>query len=181
MPQDPCFDAPQIALARIKLSWFMRDLAAETAHELGFGWRPSMRAPSTLGELTAEFRACQISGLPLRVSSQHCDQTIYASPADNIAFRFVHDSRHVFLQAGFDLEPELLVAGCHVARLHHAGFTADSIESRLLYADTAGQALFLATTGVYVVDQLRFGLRCLVNGIKEAIDLEYQAQLGLAS
>jgi hypothetical protein len=34
---------------------------------------------------------------------------------------------------------------------------------------------------VYVVNQLRFGLRCLVSGIKQAIELEYHAQLGLAS
>jgi hypothetical protein len=172
MSRYPCFDAPEISLARINLSSFIEKLAAETAEELGVGWRASPCAPSSLAELTAEFRSCQFSGLPVRISSLYCDSTIYVSPATNQAFRFVHDSRHVFLQAGFETEPELLVASCHLARLKRAGFGPDSIEFRLLYADTVGQTLFLAETGRFVADQQRFALRCLNLPLAAAIAAE---------
>lgn len=181
MTQPLCFDAPEIGLARINLTDFVQDLAAETATEFGFGWRASTCSPDTLDEVTAEFRSSQITGLPVRVSSLYCDRTIYVAPADNIAYRFVHDSRHVFLQAGFDKESELLVASCHLARLRRAGFGPDSIEHRLMYADTVGQVLYLDETGEYVINQLRFALRCLDRPLQLAIEEEAREQVREAS
>ena len=168
----PCFDAPEIGLARINLSEFVTGLADETAAEFGVSWRGSPCAPATLAGITAEFRTAVMTGLPVRVSSLFCNSTIYIRPEDNVAFRFVHDSRHYFLQAGFETESELLVASCHLSRLQLAGFGPDSIEFRLLYADTVGQVVFLAETGQFMINQLRFALRCVDGPLQDAIAAE---------
>ena len=159
----------EIEQARGNLSRWVAELAHETADELGVRWRGARIAPQTLDGVVAEFRAAMLTDLPVRVSDRFCEETIYLSPADNVAFRFVHDSRHYFLRAGFETEPELLVASCHLARLRRAGYPSDSIEHRLLEADTIGQALFVARTGRFVSNQLRFGLRCLSRSLDEAI------------
>lgn len=167
----------EVEQARANLSRWILELANETADELGVRWHEARIAPQTLDEVVHEFRAAMLTGLPVRVFNRFCDQTIYLSPADNIAFRFVHDSRHYFLRAGFETEPELLVASCHLSRLQRAGYPTGSIEHRLLEADTIGQTLFVAQTGHFVVNQLRFGLRCLNSSIDEAIAVEAAAEL----
>lgn len=167
--------AAEIEQARGNLSRWVVELAQETAEELGVRWRGTRIAPQTLDGVVAEFRAAMLTDLPVRVSNRFCEQTIYLSPADNVAFRFMHDSRHYFLRAGFETEPELLVASCHLARLRRAGYPPGSIEHRLLEADTIGQALFVARTGRFVSNQLRFGLRCLSRSLDEAIAEEAAA------
>ena len=174
-------DAPEIQLARINLTKWINDLAEETADELGVTWRGSPCAPSSLAEVVEEFRAGMLTGLPVRISNRFSDNTIYVGPEDNGAFRFVHDSRHYFLRAGFEPESELLVASCHLARLQRAGYSPDSIEYRLLYADTVGQVLFLAETGQFVDNQLRYALRCLTNVLQDAISAEAGMQTREAS
>ncbi|MDA8357188.1 MAG: hypothetical protein M0Z95_13060 [Actinomycetota bacterium] len=166
----------EIEQARGNLSRWVVELAQETAEELGVRWRGARIAPQTLDGVVAEFRAAMLTDLPVRVSNRFCEQTIYLSPADNVAFRFVHDSRHYFLRAGFETEPELLVASCHLARLRRAGYPPGSIEHRLLEADTIGQALFVARTGRFVSNQLRFALRCLSRSIDKAIAEEAAAE-----
>lgn len=169
-------DTPEIHLARINLTRWINDLADETATELGVTWRGSPTAPSTLCEVVEEFRAGMLTGRPVRISNRYCQHSVYVHPRDNVAFRFVHDSRHYFLRAEFETEPELLVASCHLARLQRAGYPPDSIEHRLLYADTVGQALFLAETGQFVDDQMRFALRCLTDSLPAAIAAEASEQ-----
>ena len=166
----------EINQARENLSRWIMELADETAEELGVRWRGARIAPQTLDGVVAEFRAAMLTDLPVRVSNRFCEQTIYLSPAYKVAFRFVHDSRHYFLRAGFETEPELLVASCHLARLRRAGYPPGSIEHRLLEADTIGQALFVAGTGLFVSNQLRFGLRCLSSSLAEAITEEAAAE-----
>ena len=166
----------EINQARENLSRWIMELADETAEELGVRWRGARIAPQTLDGVVAEFRAAMLTDLPVRVSNRFCEQTIYLSPAYKVAFRFVHDSRHYFLRAGFETEPELLVASCHLARLRRAGYPPGSIEHRLLEADTIGQALFVAGTGLFVSNQLRFGLRCLSCSLAEAITEEAAAE-----
>ena len=168
--------AAEIEQARGNLSRWVVELAQETAEELGVRWRGARIAPQTLDGVVAEFRAAMLTDLPVRVSNRFCEQTIYLTRADNVAFRFVHDSRHYFLRAGFETEPELLVASCHLARLRRAGYPPGSIEHRLLEADTIGQALFVARTGRFVSNQLRFGLRCLSRSLAEAITEEAAAE-----
>lgn len=173
---DTSSETREIEQARANLSIWIRDLAQETAEELGVRWRGARIAPQTLEAVVAEFRAATLTWLPVRVSNRFCEQTIYLEPDDNVAFRFVHDSRHYFLRAGFETEPELLVASYHLARLRRAGYPAVSIEYRLLEADTIGQALFVARTGRFVCNQRRFALRCLTSSFEEAINDEVAAE-----
>lgn len=172
---------PRVLQARTNLARWSIEIAAERKREFGFGYRPAFLAPSTLEELRTEVRSCQVTGLPLRVSNRYCYRTIYPGPIANVAFRFVHDLNHVFLDASFDVDGELLVASCHLARLAIDGFGNGTVEARLLFADTVGQTLFLAETGTFVADQLRFALRCLDGPLEVAIKAEALAQLGRAS
>lgn len=181
MSTDRSAPAAEIRLARLNLTKWIRSLATETASELGVTWRGSPCSPLSLRGIVDEFRAAIVTGLPVRVSDRYCERTIYVRPEDNIAFRFVHDSRHFFLGAGFTTEAELLVASCHLARLQADGFGPDSIEHRLLYADTVGQTLFLAETGSFVSNQVRFALRCLEGSVQQAIAAEGASQLSDAS
>ena len=173
---DTSSETREVEQGRANLSIWIRGLAKETAAELGVRWRGARIAPQTLEAVIAEFRAATLAGLPVRVSNRFCEQTIYLEPDDNVAFRFVHDSRHYFLRAGFETEPELLVASCHLARLRWAGYPPGSIEYRLLEADTIGQALFVARTGHFVSNQRRFALRCLTTTFDEAITDEVAAE-----
>ena len=173
---DTSSETREVKQGQANLSIWIRDLAKETAAELGVRWRGARIAPQTLEAVIAEFRAAMLTGLPVRVSNRFCVQTIYQEPHDNMAFRFVHDSRHYFLRAGFETEPELLVASCHLARLRRAGYPPGSIEYRLLEADTIGQALFVARTGHFVSNQRRFALRCLTSTFDEAITDEVAAE-----
>lgn len=181
MFKERCFDAPQrpfeLHVARINLTEFIRARAEETKAELGFGWRPSVCVPVSFDAVTQEFRACAFSGLPMRVSSLHCGRIVYLTPEDEHAFRYLHSTRHVRLQAGFDLGGELRVASCHLAQLKRAGFGAGSIEFRLLYADTVGQAIFAAEHRCFPADRLRFALRGLASELPDAIAAERRAGL----
>ena len=48
-----------------------------------------------------------------------------------------------------------------------------SVEYRLLEADTLGQAVYVSLYGTFPLNQRRFDLRCLEQGIEEAVDVEY--------
>ncbi len=158
--------------ARLHLSKFIRSEARHTASELGFGWRPTPTAPSDLDALRAEFQACHASGLSLRVLRDFSDVTIYDRPATNWAFRYVHDTRHVWLSADFSTEAELAVASCHLARAKAEGLGPGSLEYALLLADTVGQTLYTARTHRFVVNQLQFALDCIRFDFDTALERE---------
>lgn len=169
--------AAEVLAARCELSQFVRAEARRAAGELGFGWRPAVRAPSGLAELTAEFRACHASGLPLRVLQGHSTGTVYDGPSTNWAMRFVHDTRHVWLGAGFTTEDELAVASCHLARAKAEGLGPGSLAYGLLLADTVGQTLYVARVQRFVVHQLAFALDCICHALDTAIERERQRSL----
>lgn len=177
MMERPRPPAADVLAARLALSQFVRDEARRTAGELGFGWRPAARAPSGLTELTAEFRACQASGLPLRVLRAYSTGTVYDGPSTNWAMRFVHDTRHVWLGAGFTTEDELAVASCHLARAKAEGLGPGSLAYGLLLADTVGQTLYVARTHRFVVHQLTFALDCICHDLDGAIKREHDRNL----
>jgi hypothetical protein len=169
-------ESAALSLARRNLTLHARAVANETAGELGFGHRPTEHAPSSYRALKHAFRASPRTGVPLPASSRHCGATLYLTPTDNFAWRFVHDTRHVWLGAGFTLDGELAVAAVHLARLRHAGFGFDALEHRLLYIGTVGQALFHARTRCYPIDQLGFAVRALTSELEAAIDAEFERQ-----
>ena len=168
---------PELDRARRRLSQFVRSEAWRTAGELGFGWRPACLAPSGLDALVEEFRACHGSGLPLRVLRDFSEETIYDRPATNWAFRYVHDTRHVWLSADFSTEAELAVASCHLARAKDEGLSPGSLEYALLLADTVGQTLYMARTHRFVVNQLGFALDCIRFDFDTAVEQEVSRSL----
>jgi hypothetical protein len=167
----------EVLHAQADLSDFVRSEPAQTAAELGFGWRPAELAPSGLDELTAEFRACHLSGLPIRVYRHASDDTVYDRPETNWAFRFLHDSRHVWIGADFSIAAELDVASCHLARAKASGIAPGTLAFNLLLADTVGQTLYAAQTQRFVQHQLRFALDCVTGGLDEAIAREIHSNL----
>ena len=168
----PAISTSDLAEARCQLSCFVRSEADATADELGFGWRPARRPPTTFDELQMEFQACHASGLPVRVSRDHSDETVYDQVATNWAMRFVHDSRHVWLGADFSTESELAVASCHLARAKATGLGPGTLAYALLLADTVGQTLFVAKAHRFVVHQLDFALDCIRFDLDTAIQYE---------
>jgi len=111
--------------------------------------------------------------MPFRVSSANCSSTIYPDVDTNYAFRFVHDSRHVWLDADFSLAGEMVVAERMLTRLSHSGCFSDSLAYRLLEAETLGQALFANVYGRFPTDQMRFAQYCAEVGVDEGIELEW--------
>lgn len=171
------FSDKELWTARLRLSKFIRSEAKRTEAELGFGWNPASIAPSDLDSLRAEFQACHVSGLPLRVLRDFSDITIYDRPETNWAFRYMHDTRHVWLLADFSTEAELAVASCHLARAKAEGLSPGSLEYELLLADTVGQTLYMARSHRFVINQLQFALDCIRFDFDTA--LEREARLSL--
>lgn len=170
----------EIDQARHNLTIFTYQQAHTRREELGFGWRSSPNAPSGFDELRREFKASQASGLPLRVSSLYCENTMFFAPEANFALRFWHDTNHVRLDADFGHDGEVAVACYQLEALRAAGYPATSLEHRLLHADSFGQTLCVAVIGRYPVNQWRFDLWCLTDGVDEAIAYEF-AKLGEAA
>ena len=162
----------KLRTARLRLSKFIGSEARRTAGELGFGWQPTSIAPDDLDALRAEFQACHVSGRPLRVLRDFSDVTIYDRPETNWAFRYMHDTRHVWLSADFSTEAELAVASCHLARAKAEGLSPGSLEYELLLADTVGQTLYMARTHRFVTNQLQFALDCIRFDLDSAIERE---------
>jgi hypothetical protein len=163
---------PEIEMARLNLSAFVRSEASLTADELGFGWRPAEIVPHGLAGLQAELRACHQTGLPFRVLGNFSDDTIFVDRESNWAMRFWHDTRHVWLSTEFTTEDELEVASCHLARAKADGLGPGTLEYALLLADTVGQTLYVKRAHRFVEFQLEFALDVVDCGIEEAIQRE---------
>jgi hypothetical protein len=159
-----------LCVARRNLTSFVTDQAEATARRLGFGWRGSELAPHSFVELQREHRSSELTGLPLRVSTRFCDRTIYTSPDGNRAMRFWHDTSHVRLGLTFTPDDEMELGCYHLEVLRAHGFAADSLEHRLLHADTIGQTLCNVTIGRFPIDQWRFAEIATRLGVASAIE-----------
>ncbi len=166
----PSMNALRLAGRRLALCF--GEAAAGFEADFGFTWRASPLAAHTLANLEEEVRICRRSAMPLRVSSEHCENTIYPGPACNMQFRFVHDMVHVELSADFDVEGELAVARAHQRRILSYGFDEHSLEYQMITADTAGQTLLHDATGHFPVSQIEFVTACINGGIAAAIETE---------
>lgn len=172
MPNHQPIDLFELTAARKRLSWFVQMQAHQTAHYVGFGWEAKNDAPSDYPSLVEAFENSLQTGKPLPISNAFCDRTIYLSPAGNVQMRFWHDVSHVRTGRTFRGSDELQLAEYHLRAASRAGFTRDSLEHRLFYADTMGQASCQINVGRYPEDQLDFALRCVRYGVPAAIDYE---------
>lgn len=140
--------------------------------EHGFRYVPTEAAPSTFPALIEAYETSNATGTPYPVSSEHCDDTIFTSPETNWAMRFIHDLEHAKRQLTFSTEDELALSGYHLEAIRAAGYEPDSLEYKLLSADTTGQALCVAKIGRFPKNQRLFAYDCIDLGIDAAIELE---------
>jgi hypothetical protein len=162
-------------LATQNLGRFILCAAAQRVEELGFGWVTSERAPTIYPALLEAFAASEASKVSYPVSGANCEGTVYGTPTANRALRFWHDTRHAQLGLTFAYEDEMLLAVDHLDSFSCSGFDEDSLEYRLFYADTMGQAYFGACGHGFVGDQLRFALGVAAHGLKVGVELEAAA------
>jgi hypothetical protein len=162
----------EIEEARAVLTSFAMSTARTCADQLGFGWRASGHAPTRYELLKLEFSFCKLTGAPLRVSNEHCENTIFLSPLANCAFRFWHDMTHIRLDRTFEALDEIVVAHEHLRELQIAGFGPHTMEYRLLSADSHGQTYCLRTIGRFPINQLQFDTWCVTDGLEKAVARE---------
>lgn len=133
-------------------------------------------APKYDWEVSAQFRSA-ITGSSnerfFKVASDNCTHTIYPNARMNIAFRFWHDVLHSTYGMGFTLKDELQVAALHVAEIKHQ-FGADSLEARIMDADTAGQSLYESIHKAFPKRQDLFVLDYILRGASAAMQGNYE-------
>ena len=139
--------------ARTNLTTFVIDQAEQAQTRVGFGWRAARLAPSTYPDVLREHKMSGASGLPYRVSSRHCQNTIFTSPGANHAMRFWHHMSHVRFGLTFSADDEMELGCYHLETLR----------------DTIGQTLCLVMLGRFPADQLRFATTAIQLGLDVAI------------
>lgn len=172
MPHDHSQPSAALASARASLSRFVVVEASAVAQHVGFGWRGDPAAPADLRSLLRAYARSRATGLPLLVSDEHSETTIYGSIEANLAFRFWHDLTHVRLGRGFDLDGEIAVANAQLDVLRAGGLGPGSLEHELFHADTLGQTLCGAATGDFPRDQLCFARTSIEHSLRLAIRAE---------
>lgn len=174
-------DQSAIGRARMNLTDFVYTAAKAAAERVGFGWTPEPDAPSTYECLREAFDRSSRSGVDLPVSSLYCEGTIFAGPSANHAMRFWHDTNHVELDRGFEVDDEYEVAEFQLEVTRRAGFGHRTLEYRLMHADSIGQTYCLAVLGRFPHDQIRFAIWCVEDGLDEAVAYEYAKGGGASS
>jgi hypothetical protein len=140
--------------ARKRYSDYITFAAGKRRIKYGFGWAAGEVAPDTYAKLIAEFQGCMNTLKPFRVWSGASDCTIFTSPQINHAFRFVHDTDHVILQADLSHDGEVKVIIPFIMEVFHAaGFVA----AVLCACDLLGQLWYGTNNhGAFVDNQEAF-------------------------
>jgi hypothetical protein len=146
-------------------------ISSQSAEAVGFGWRASSVAPSSLAEVQFEARLSRATGLPFRVSSLHCDQVVLSASV-NQAFRFWHDMTHLQVGTSFDTVGEIEVGQRQLEQFEQLGVSPRSLVWRLLFADTIGQTRCVSMISRFPYNQRRFTLDYLYYGLDTAIRME---------
>lgn len=155
--------------ARVNLSRFVRERAEEAADAMGFGWIGTPEAPSTYQQLRGAFEHSRRTGEPLPVLNLYCDDTIYLEPADNVAFRFWHDTSHCRLGLSFGLQDEWELSLWHLAQLEAVGLGPGTLEHELFRLDAIGQIILLGVAGRFLFEQGEFVRACAEVGLDQGI------------
>lgn len=132
-------------------------------------------APAYDWEVSAAFRKA-INGNSedrfLTISSANSIHTIYPNARMNYAFRFWHDIVHSTYGLTFSLKDELKAATIHTLEIKRM-FGADSIEARIMDADTAGQSLYESIHKAFPKRQDLFVLDYILRGASVAMSGSY--------
>ncbi len=155
--------------ARTNLTRFVRLKAQETADDLGFTWVGTPSAPSTYQQLRGAFEHSRSTGQPLPVSNEFCENTVYLEPADNVAFRFWHDTSHCRLGLSFQLADEWELSLWHLEQMEAVGLGPGTREYDLFRHDAIGQIILLAVAGRFPFRQGDFVRTCTELGLDSGI------------
>lgn len=141
-----------------------------------------LAAPQDLEALNLHIRA---TGRIL-VSREHSDNTIFADPEHNWAFRAWHDWTHWYIQADFDLAGEVKVAIQQVKDLAKVyGETFAERYKPIIFAEVIGHALAKELTGEFPVNQRGFdaafldlfgGYRLVPDNYTALVELRHEEQ-----
>lgn len=104
-------------------------------------------APDSLNTIKAQ---------SLIIWSGASDNTIYNDAVVNYAFRALHDALHI--KTGLDFSPDHEI---EIGRIQASKY--DGIMADLVYAETAGQALYYKINGIFLLDQTSFTRQYLIN------------------
>lgn len=99
----------------------------------------------------------------LPVSGDNMTTTIFGTDQANIAFRFWHDILHCTYGLDFSLKSEVAIGEMHVAEIKRI-FGADSLDARIMEADTVGQSIYQSIKGQFPKDQTRFATGYVLHG-----------------
>lgn len=127
--------------ARINLSTFVLSHAITLSMFHGVDYFPVDNAPNDYDALYDMWRHCQSDNGPFLVWSGGSDKTIYTTQAANHAFRFWHDILHVTKGLKFDTMDEIEI-GIIQTKAIQAEFGKDSLEAKIMLADTVGQSVY---------------------------------------
>lgn len=152
----------QFESARVAYTVFTIRGAARLARQLGYGYDAVPDgAPDTFAAICAEHDECWKTHRAFRVWSGASDNTVFAIPEGNWAFRYWHDvCSHAIGRLSLETGDEM-VAGAEWVKHVAQHFGPDSIEAMIAYADTCRQTLYEASHGYFPADQLAFVKECL--------------------
>lgn len=143
----------QLDAAAKNLQAFVFRMAGLFQQSMGFTYEAVPNAPSDMDALRAARDKC-VAGrghVAFPVWDGASDSTIY-SAAGNHAFRFWHDCIHLTTGLEMNVHDEVRVGMMQAERvgLH---FGTDSLEYKLMVADTAGQSVYCAMHGEFPTNQ----------------------------
>jgi hypothetical protein len=160
------FTQQNIESARINLSEFVIAKAKDLSYIFDFGYKAVDNAPNDYDSLLdawqhAKRQTEQGKDAYLPIWNGASDSTIYTSQEANYAFRFWHDCFHCAYSLEFDTRDEISLGLLQVNDVKNH-FGNDSLEAKLMLADTVGQSTYAAmNNGEFPENQIAFVLSFL--------------------
>lgn len=146
----------QFEIARQKLSAFLLEYAHKLSKRIGIGYTDSDDAPSDYDSLMAKWAECKRTGRPFPVWNGASESCVYTSIGSNFAFRFWHDYLHYTTDLKFTTIDEIKI-GIIQTEAVQKHFGMDSLEAKIMLADTVGQSLYaFANNGEFPENQLSY-------------------------
>jgi len=100
----------------------------------------------------------------LKISTLHCEKTIFGDPLINQKFRAFHDFIHITENLDFEFESELLVNYAQTKIGLKYGLNRWDLQ--LLNIETAGQIAYFRINGFFPEDQRAFAVTELLNSFR---------------
>jgi hypothetical protein len=141
--------------ARYNLTKYYTNKAESLCKVLGIGFADNPLASENYHEIVNEWNTVINNGGVIQVFSGASENTIFTHKHGNYAFRFWHDFLHVKHNLSFEHECEVLIGYMHVSEIEKE-FGIDSLESKLIRADTIGQTDYYRKYRKFPDNQLEF-------------------------